>query len=230
MRIALVEDDAAQADLLASWLKDAGHDCHAFADAAGFLRTVARESFDLTILDWGLPDLDGDEVVSRLRRTLDWPMPVLFVTSRDAEQDIVRALELGADDYLAKPPRRAETLARVSALLRRAAPEVREDGKFTFAPYEFDSPTHSVAINGEAITLTHREYELALFMFRNAGRLLSRGHLMETVWGTKPDLNTRTIDTHMSRVRAKLKLMPANGWRLNSIYQHGYRLERLDGT
>ena len=141
----------------------------------------------------------------------------------------MHALELGADDFLAKPARERETLARVSALARRALPGEPVETVFEFEPYTFDTKSREVSTRDGVVSFTQKEFELALFLFRNAGRLLSRGHILETVWSTRPDLNTRTIDTHVSRVRSKLKLSPANGWRLSSVYQHGYRLERVDG-
>lgn len=228
MRIALVEDDPAQAELVTSWLRGAGHECHWFERGTAFLTMLGRESFDLLVLDWALPDMEGDEVLQRVRERLDWPIPVLFLTSRDSEEDIVHALELGADDFLGKPARERETLARVAALARRALPTESPETTVEFAPYTFDLKAREVSTADAVVSFTQKEFELALFLFRNAGRLLSRGHILEMVWSTRPDLNTRTIDTHVSRVRSKLKLSPANGWRLSSVYQHGYRLERIE--
>ncbi|MEM7250135.1 MAG: response regulator transcription factor [Pseudomonadota bacterium] len=228
MRIALLEDDPAQAELMSSWLGNAGHDCHHFSTGGDFLKAVAHDSFDLAVLDWGLPDMPGDEVLAAVRDRLDWRIPVLFVTSRDEEQDVVRALELGADDYMSKPVRRGEALARVHALLRRSAPTDPNDHRQEFAPFAFDTKSHTATIDGTPVELTQREFELAVFLFKNAGRLVSRGHILETVWGTRPDLNTRTVDTHISRIRTKLGLTPSVGWRLSSVYQHGYRLEQIE--
>ncbi|MCH9671495.1 MAG: response regulator transcription factor [Gammaproteobacteria bacterium] len=228
MRIALLEDDPAQAELMIGWLGNAGHDCHHFTTGGDFLKAVAHDSFDLAVLDWGLPDMQGDEVLTSVRDRLDWRIPVLFVTSRDQEEDVVHALELGADDYMSKPVRRGEALARVNALLRRSMPTDPAERVHEFAPYTFDTQSHAATVDGEPVDLTQREFELAVFLFKNVGRLVSRGHILETVWGTRPDLNTRTVDTHISRIRTKLGLSPAAGWRLSSVYQHGYRLEQLD--
>ncbi len=228
MRIALLEDDPAQAELIESWLQAAKHDCYHFDTGTRFLHAVQRDSFDLAVLDWGLPDMAGDEVLIELRQRLDWHIPVLFITSRDQEQDVVHALEQGADGYMAKPVKRLETLARISALERRSQPSASKDGLISAPPFELDPKQRRLTRNGESIDLTQKEFELALFLFRNVGRLVSRGHILERVWGTRPDLNTRTVDTHVSRLRSKLALNPADGWRLGAVYQHGYRLERLE--
>lgn len=227
LRIALVEDDPAQAELLQTWLAGAGHDCHCFGSAGAFLHAIRHDSFDLTILDWGLPDMPGDQVLLRVREHLDWRMPILFITSRDQEEDVVYALEHGADDYMAKPVKQAETLARVGALGRRAHAHSGSKDVLVCEPYRLDATRREVKRAGIQVELTQKELELTMFLFRNAGRLLSRGHILESVWGTRPDLNTRTVDTHISRIRSKLGISPEVGWRLGAVYQHGYRLERV---
>jgi DNA-binding response OmpR family regulator len=226
LRIAVLEDDSAQAELLLTWLVDAEHDCHHFETGRAFLQAMRHDTFDLAILDWGLPDIPGDQVLVDLREHLDWHLPVLFITSRDQEQDVVHALERGADDYMAKPVKKAETLARIKALARRSQPLDQSRGKLLCDPFRIDLGIREITRQGERVDLTQKEFELALFLFRNVGRLLSRGHILESVWGTRPDLNTRTVDTHISRIRNKLGITPVIGWRLSSIYQHGYRLEQ----
>lgn len=227
LRIALLEDDLAQAELLYSWFVAAHHRCYRFANAASFLRSLGRESFDLVVIDWGLPDIPGDQVLAQLRGGSHWQMPVLFITSRDREEDIVHALASGADDYMVKPVKRAETLARIAALARRGAPNQAEDASMTLGDYRIDAKRRAIFRSDTAFDLTQKEYELALFLFRNVGRLLSRGYILERVWGRRADINTRTVDTHVSRIRNKLQLTPENGWRLTAVYQHGYRLERF---
>lgn len=228
MRIAILEDDAAQLELLQSWIRDAGHTSEGFPTGQAFQTAVRRETYDLLILDWNLPDTTGPEMLGWVRENHDWNIPVLFTTSRDAEEDIVRALEKGADDYIIKPLKRAETMARLSALLRRALPDNDSSGTLLCAPFEFDIRNQQVTVDDESVSLTHREFQLALFLFRNSGRLLSRRYILEHVWGTSPDLTTRTVDTHMSRLRSKLGLRPDRGWRLNAVYHHGYRLEAAE--
>lgn len=228
MQIALVEDDSAQAELLHSWLKEAGHDCHLFPNGKAFIYDAKRHTFDLIILDWMLPDTTGPDLLNWVRENIDWKIPVLFTTGRDSEQDIVFALTHGADDYMIKPVKPQETIARVNALLRRAAPADANSKVLEASPYVFDVQSHSLSINNEPVELTQKEYDLALFLFRHTGRLLSRSYLLENIWGMDSGLQTRTVDTHISRIRKKLGLGPEVGWRLSSVYQHGYRLEQID--
>jgi len=171
-----------------------------------------------------LPDMSGLDVLQRLR-ALEQRAPVLFVTSRDAEADIVQALSHGADDYLVKPPRPGELLARVQALARRAS-GASPDAVFTMGRYAFDPSRAQVRLQDEVLALTQRQFALALVLFRNPGRLLSRQYLLETVWGLNATVQTRTLDIHVSQLRTALRLSD-NGWRIHSIYAHGYRLETL---
>src|SRR3982750_3721193 len=135
MRIAILEDDPDQLALLRPWITDDTHDVHAYVSGREAMRQAGRESFDLFMLDWQVPDISGTEVLSWLRNNVSKTVPILFVTVRDSEQDIVFALEHGADDYMIKPVRRQEILARGRALLRRAYP-VEEQKQLSFPPFE----------------------------------------------------------------------------------------------
>jgi two-component system, OmpR family, response regulator RegX3 len=227
VRIAILEDDPDQLVLLKRWISDDGHDVHGWLTGREAMKQAGRESFDLFMLDWQVPDVSGAEVLKWLRANVSKTVPVLFVTVRDSEQDIVFALENGADDYMVKPVRRQELIARVRALLRRAYP-VEEQKQLSFPPFEIDIQRSEVRKNGAKIELTPKEFELTVTLFRNMGRLLSRGHLQETVWGRSADLATRTVDTHVSQVRKKLDLKPESGYRVVPVYNYGYRLERLE--
>ena len=225
MRISILEDDPDQLALLKRWLSDDGHDVHGYTTGRDAMKHAGRESFDLFVLDWQVPDVSGADVLMWLRTNVSKTVPVLFVTVRDSEQDIVFALENGADDYMVKPARRQELLARVHALLRRAYPR-EEEKRLSFPPFEIDVARGEVRRNGEKVELTPKEFELTVVLFRNVGRLLSRGHLQEAVWGRSGDLVTRTVDTHVSQVRKKLDLRVETGFRVVPIYNYGYRLEK----
>jgi len=228
LRIALLEDDPEQADLVCDWLTKAGHITEHFATGRDFLRSVPRDSHELLILDWMLPEMDGMEVMAKMRDGLRNNTPILFMTARDEEQDVVRALQAGADDFMIKPLSEAIFLARVNALGRRGG-GYSSDELEDIAPYALDAAARAITLDGEPVDLTHREFDLAVFLFKHAGSVISRRHMLESIWGMHGgDLNTRTVDTHISRLRKKLQINDERGWKLSAIYQHGYRLERIE--
>jgi DNA-binding response OmpR family regulator len=227
MRIAMLEDDIDVGAAIKQWLEAAGHTVHHYTQGKAIVRELGRESFDLYLLDWYVPDLSGTEVLQRLRQKQQIEAPVLFVTSRDAEADIVAALTAGADDYMVKPIRRLELLARVDALIRRSRVRATELTNIDMPPYLMDLSNRTAAVNGVVIEMTDKEFELSVILFQNIGQLLSRGHITESVWGRSSEVQSRTVDTHMSRIRKKLDLGPLNGLRLTPIYNFGYRLEKV---
>lgn len=227
MRIALLEDDAAQLELIKTWGEEAGHHCYGFTTGKALREAFQNDTFDMLVADWNLPDTSGLEVVRWVRETVDWDIPVLFITSRDLEDDTVTALDAGADDYMTKPVQRMEVLARLRALGRRGQTLVEDEPVVQLPPYSINASIREFRLNDQIVVLTNKEYELALLLFQNVGRLLSRAFVMEKVWSVSADLNTRTVDTHISRIRNKLAIRPDNGWRLTSVYHHGYRLESI---
>jgi DNA-binding response OmpR family regulator len=229
MRIAVLEDEQALASLIIGQLERAGHQCHLFQTARALQTWLQRETFDLLILDWMLPDGSGLEVLKRAREQMSVVPPTIFVTSRSDEVDIVAALNAGADDYVVKPVREGELIARVSALLRRSYPTATDPIE-TFGAYAFDTIAGTVTIDDEPMTLTAKEFSLALLLFQNIHRALSRAYLLEKLWGRNPDLPTRTLDAHVSRVRTKLRLRPEHGYRLSPVYSYGYRLEKIEAA
>lgn len=225
MRIAVVDDDLQQTQLLARLGEDVGYRCETFAEAAPLLQPQTRSGFDLLLLDWQLPGLSGVELARQLRREGE-RMPIMMITHRSDERDIVAALLAGVDDFIAKPVRPGELKARLLALLRRSYPQqtaLQRVGRFSW-----QAASRTFYIDDQAVDLKPREFDLALCMFQKLGRLLSREYLMSRVWGLEAGLATRTVDTHISAIRSKLRLRPENGMRLSSVYGHGYRLEEVD--
>ena len=227
MRIAILEDDVSQAELINVWLKDAGYSCYHFQSASDFQKNLVHESYDLVILDWELPSSSGIEVLQWIREEIGWDLPVLFTTVRDSESDIVTALETGADDYIIKPLSQTVTLARVNALLRRFSADRDADDTYRVDKYLVNRKAGTITVVDTPVDMTDREFMLADALFRHIGNIVSRGYILETIWGISAAVDTRTIDTHISRIRQKLKLVPDNGWRIKAVYQHGYRLERV---
>ncbi len=228
MRVVILEDDDDQAELLLAWLEEAGHQCTVHKDGNSFVRGYKRDSYDLVLLDWMVPESSGLDVLKHLREHLDPVVPVVFITQRDSEADIVQALQAGADDYMTKPVRHLETMARVNAIARRVGyGEENTADSYDYEPYSIDTKLRKITLNGKNVDMTQKEYELAVFLFKNIGRVISRGHLLEMVWGTSSQLNTRTVDTHISRLRTKLNIDAEEHWQLISVYRHGYRLENM---
>jgi len=232
MQIASLEDDLDQARHIQQVLDSAGYTCHSYQRSRDLLAALRSQSFDLIMLDWQVPDMDGDEVLRRLRATLGMQMPIIFLTSRSQEADLVQGLQAGADDYVVKPLRPAELLARVAALLRRSQAQAVQPNQapFSVASYRIDPAARTIALHDTAITLAPKEFELAQLFFRNVGRLLSRDVLAESVWNREIPATSRTLDTHLSNIRQKLQLRPENGVRLASSYALGYRLEAVNNS
>lgn len=228
-RVAIIEDDPVQQDLLLHVVKSAGGVAEVFPAGEKLLKVLPRESFDLLIVDWALPGVQGPDVVRSVRAGSGPALPILFVTSRAMERDVVAGLAAGADDYVTKPVRPIELAARMRALLRRAYPAPAPGPKCeAFGPFTFDHVERRASVDGVAVDLQPREFELAWYFFRNCGRLLSREHLSAAVLNANPSAVSRSLDTHVSRVRTKMGITPARGFRLVSVYGVGYRLEKLE--
>jgi DNA-binding response OmpR family regulator len=228
MRIAVLDDDPAQTDFACQTLSAAGHVCHPFSAGSVLVKHLRRETFDLLLLDWNVPDMAGDEVLRWVRQSLSERLPVLFMTSRSRETDITSMLNLGADDYVVKPVSAALLLARVSSLLRRAYPRDPAASRELYGEFDFDLKARQVMVRGEVVALTQKEFELALLLFQYLNRPLSRAHILDMIWKQAVDIPSRTMDTHMSMLRTKLGLRPEHGYRLTPIYGYGYRLETVE--
>lgn len=223
MRIGVLEDDVTQLELYKLWLSTAQHQCQFYSTVADFLAAFKSEKFDLLIIDMSLPDGTGDKVLIWVRENLGWDIPIIVVTARDAESDVVSTLRLGADDYVVKPPKYFELIARIEALGRRN--KAVQQQVIKLGVYEIHRDNREILMAGKAIELTQKEYEVACYLFQNPGRLLSRVHLLEVIWGLQAEIDTRTVDTHVSRLRRKLNIYPENGWEIISVYGYGYRVE-----
>ncbi len=228
MRIAVLDDDSAQTDFVCQTLTAAGHICHAFAEGRALVKQLGRQSFDLLVLDWNVPDMSGEEVLLWVRSSLSERLPVLFMTSRSDEADITSILNTGADDYVVKPVSPGILTARIASLLRRAYQINTTATKEIFDDFEFDLGAKQVLVKGNAVSLTQKEFDLGLLLFQHLSRPLSRTHILDVIWKQATDIPSRTMDTHVSMLRSKLGLRPENGYRLTPIYGYGYRLERIE--
>lgn len=225
MHIGVLEDDLDQQAFIEQYLLSADHDVSLFGRASELRRATQEKRFDFFIIDWRLPDGCGMDMVGHLRQNDGWRGPILFITASQDEDDVVKALEQGADDFLAKPLRPKEFLARIAALGRRAGYDTPRPSATCPSDFEINNEEHAISVAGKSVELTEREYRLATLFFSKIGELLTRAHILELVWGIKGNVSTRTVDTHVSRLRRKLELDGHHGLRLRSIYQSGYRME-----
>ncbi len=225
MKIFILEDDIDQALLYKLWLEEHGHDCQLFDTGREFIRRIPFDLPDIALLDWNLPVIDGMDVLHWIKASRYDDIPVIFLSARADENDMVEALTQGADDYIIKPITQKELLARITAVCRRYDKTQRSNPS-DISPYEIDTAGGRVLIDGEPVSLTAKEFELAMHFFNHPGRLVSRKSLLETIWNRRSDINTRTVDTHISRLRKKLCLDGSYEWKLISVYHQGYKMVR----
>ncbi len=225
-RILVVDDEESILQFVSYNLRKEGYDVTTAADGDTALELAAETPLDLVVLDIMLPGTDGYEVCRRLRAAGD--TPVLFLSARDTELDKVVGLELGGDDYLAKPFGVRELIARVKALLRRSGPRVadtpRDDAPVEAAGIVLDEAAHIARSGGRDIDLTPREFELLACLMRHAGKVLSREHLLKEAWGWQYVVETKTVDTHIKRLRDKLAAAGVDPAAVETVRGYGYRL------
>lgn len=223
MKIFILEDDLDQSELYEYWLED--YDCKVFDKARELIKIIPFEIPDILIIDWNLPKVDGLDVLHWLKGSRYEDIPVIFLTSRNTEDDIVTALTDGADDYIIKPASKAVLKARIKAVTRRLhSNDDPTNDTFSSSPYKFNNKLNIISFNNVNTSLTNKEYDLALYFFKNEGLLISRDQLLESIWVKSSEISTRTVDTHISRLRKKLLLNGTHGWKLVSIYHQGYKL------
>jgi two-component system, OmpR family, response regulator RegX3 len=222
-RVLLVEDEESYREATSYMLRREGYEVFAAADGRTGLDEFARTGADIVLLDLMLPGLSGVEVCRQLRQTSS--VPVIMVTARDSEIDKVVGLEIGADDYVTKPFSHRELVARIRAVLRRGqdsdpAPDVIEAGDV-----RMNVERHEVLLRGEPVRLALKEFELLEMFLRNPGRVLTRGQLIDRVWGSDYFGDTKTLDVHVKRLRAKLEADPANPALFVTVRGLGYKLD-----
>lgn len=227
-RVLIVEDEPSLAEPLAFLLRKEGFEVDVCVDGPSALESFDREGADIVLLDLMLPGMSGTDVCKQLR--VKSSVPVIMVTARDSEIDKVVGLEIGADDYVTKPYSARELIARIRAVLRRgseAAPEydLVDDALLTGGPVEMDVERHIVSVSGESVTLPLKEFELLEYLLRNAGRVLTRQQLIERVWGADYVGDTKTLDVHVKRLRAKIEDDPGKPRHLVNVRGLGYKLE-----
>ena len=221
--ILIVEDEASLAEPLAYLLAREGYETEIAADGIAALTSFDRHPPDLVLLDLMLPGIPGTEVCREIRTRSQ--VPIIMLTAKDSEVDIVVGLELGADDYMTKPYSSRELLARIRAVLRRRVEPDVDPGILDAGPVRMDIDRHTVSVDGRDIAMPLKEFELLELLMRNAGRVLTRGQLIDRVWGADYVGDTKTLDVHVKRLRAKIEADPANPVRLVTVRGLGYKLE-----
>ena len=223
-RILIVEDEESFSDPLSYLLSKEGYDVAVAATGPDALTEFDRNGADLVLLDLMLPGLSGVDVCRALRQRSS--VPVIMLTAKDSEVDKVVGLEIGADDYVTKPYSGRELLARIKAVLRRLSePEDLLPSTIESGPVRMDVERHSVQVDGKEISMPLKEFELLEMLLRNAGRVLTRGQLIDRVWGTDYVGDTKTLDVHVKRLRAKIEPDPSNPVHITTVRGLGYKFD-----
>jgi two-component system response regulator RegX3 len=224
-RVLVVEDEESFSDALSYMLRKEGFEVSVAATGTQALTEFDRTGADIVLLDLMLPEMSGTEVCRQLRSRSN--VPIIMVTARDSEIDKVVGLEIGADDYVTKPYSPRELVARVRAVLRRHSGEAVEVTAPTLAagPVRMDVERHVVTVSGDAVPLPLKEFELLEMLLRNAGRVLTRGQLIDRVWGADYVGDTKTLDVHVKRLRSKIEPEPSTPRHIVTVRGLGYKFE-----
>jgi two-component system, OmpR family, response regulator RegX3 len=224
-RVLVVEDEDSFSDALSYMLRKEGFEVSVAATGTSALTEFDRTGADIVLLDLMLPEMSGTEVCRQLRSRSH--VPIIMVTARDSEIDKVVGLEIGADDYVTKPYSPRELVARIRAVLRRQAGDTTELTPPTLAagPVRMDVERHVVTVAGDAVPLPLKEFELLEMLLRNAGRVLTRGQLIDRVWGADYVGDTKTLDVHVKRLRSKIEPEPSTPRYIVTVRGLGYKFE-----
>ncbi|HMH58282.1 MAG TPA: response regulator transcription factor [Galbitalea sp.] len=223
-RILIVEDEPSLAEPLAFLLEREGYEPTIAADGPTAVAEFDRNGSDLVLLDLMLPGLSGTEVCREIRSRS--AVPIIMLTAKDSEIDIVVGLELGADDYVTKPYSSRELLARIRAILRRRVEdEVDDESVLEAGTVRMDTERHTVSVSGKETKMPLKEFELLEVLLRNAGRVLTRGQLIDRVWGADYYGDTKTLDVHIKRIRSRIEANPSEPTMLLTVRGLGYRFE-----
>jgi two-component system response regulator RegX3 len=224
-KVLVIEDEESFRDALAFMLKREGYVVELAVDGLDGITKFDAVSPDLVLLDLMLPGVSGTDVCKHIRSKSN--SPIIMLTAKDTEIDKVVGLELGADDYVTKPFSTRELLARIKAVLRRGMPELIEsdEGTLEVGPIQLNVDRHNVLVSGTPVQMPLKEFELLELLMRNAGRVLTRGQLMDRIWGSNYVGDGKTLDVHIKRIRSKIEADPANPVLLTTIRGLGYRFE-----
>lgn len=227
-RILVVEDEETLAEAISFLLSKEGFDVAIAATGPAAIESFEKSGADLILLDLMLPGLSGTEVCRQIRTKSS--VPIIMLTAKDSEIDKVVGLELGADDYVTKPYSSRELIARIRAVLRRGELQDTDlDGTtLEVGPVRMDTDRHIISVNGEVVAIPLKEFELLEFLMRNAGRVLTRVQLIDRVWGSDYVGDTKTLDVHIKRLRAKIEKDPANPEYIQTVRGMGYKMERAN--
>ena len=227
-KILIIEDEVSFSEALSFLLEKEGFETEVAETGKAGIASFNKSTFDLVLLDLMIPEISGIDVCRTIRTTSQ--VPIIMLTAKDAEIDKVVGLELGADDYVTKPYSSRELIARIKAVLRRGITDdgsIQDQDLMEVGPVKLNIGKHQVSVNGSPVSLPLKEFELLEFLMRNSGRVLTRSQLIDRVWGGDYYGDTKTLDVHIKRLRAKIEADPANPVLIQTIRGLGYKLENV---
>jgi two-component system response regulator RegX3 len=223
-KVLVVEDEQSLREALVFFLEKEGHEVSVAVDGEEAIRVFENSGAEIILLDLMLPKIDGNQVCKQIRQSSN--VPIIMLTAKDSEIDKIVGLEIGADDYITKPYSTRELLARIKAVLRRQAePPVNIESVLVAGELRLDSDRHVVTLNGNPLTLPLKEFELLELLMENVNRVLTRGQIIDRVWGSNYFGDTKTLDVHIKRLRSKVEEDPARPKYIQTVRGLGYKLE-----